>query len=279
VLITYVFVMFNATPCPNPAIRLNLASPSWRKYLLYLAFSLGFHGCLLLAFSFWKVAREPQPEQRVVLLEVRNLMPRQARPGERSSAPAPGSNLIGGLAVPEPGALGVLPAEPHASRALRAGVKIAATEPAPIERSEKPRLAERSDTLSFPSPAETLLKALSGNALEPIPPAPAAAEVEGGYTQETALEWKGRQRQLLRSLQLSFPELLAEKGLEVDVEAAFAVAPSGQVIRVEITRSSGFASVDRAVEQAMYNTLFEASSGEAEDQGRIRLHFRLERKQ
>jgi TonB family protein len=279
VWIAFIFVMSNTAPCPNPAIRLNLASPSWRKYLVCLAFSLGFHGCLLLAFSFWKVAREPQEEQRVVLLEVRNLMPRQSRTGERSPSTAWNSNLVGGLAVPEPGELSILPAEASTSRALRAGAKTAAAEPAPIERSERPRIAERSDTLSFPSPAETLQKALSGNAREPAPPAPAAAEAEGGYTQETALEWKGRQRQLLRGLQLSFPELLAEKGLEVDVEAAFAVAPSGQVTRVEIVRSSGFASVDRAVEQAMYNTLFEASSGEAEDQGRISLHFRLERKQ
>jgi TonB family protein len=63
----------------------------------------------------------------------------------------------------------------------------------------------------------------------------------------------------------------------VDVVAAFAVAPNGQVTRVEIMRSSGFASVDRAVVQALHNALFDASPGDAEDQGRISFHFRLER--
>jgi TonB family protein len=151
-------------------------------------------------------------------------------------------------------------------------------ETALIERSEKPRLAEPSDELSFPSPEETLLGALGGGARGRGTSETTVAETEGGYTQETALEWKGRQRQLLRGLELKFPELLAEKGLEVDVEAVFAVAPSGQVTRVEITRSSGFASVDRSVEQAMYNTLFEISSAQEEDQGHISFHFRLERK-
>jgi len=46
---------------------------------------------------------------------------------------------------------------------------------------------------------------------------------------------------------------------------------------VEITRSSGFASVDRAVEQALRNALFEEAAGE--DPGRIHIRFRFERKQ
>jgi len=256
-----------------------LNTVTFPRYVLYLAFSLGMHACLFLILFFWKVAQEPQPEPRTVLLEVRSLKPSQFRPGERFSAPAASaSTLVGGLALPEPGVLSLAWAEPRTSRTVRARVAADIRETAPIERTEKPRLAERSDELSFPSPEETLSGALSGGARERGIPTSAAAEAEGGYRQETALEWKGRQRQLLRGLELKFPELLAEKGLEVDVEAAFAVAPSGQVTRVEITRSSGFASVDRSVEQAMYNTLFEVSSGQEEDQGRISLHFLLERK-
>jgi TonB family protein len=84
-------------------------------------------------------------------------------------------------------------------------------------------------------------------------------------------------RTLLLRPRLGFPVLLLEKGLEVDVEAAFIVAPSGQVTRIEITRSSGFASVDREVEQALRDALFAESS--QEDSGRIQFRFRLERKQ
>ena len=61
------------------------------------------------------------------------------------------------------------------------------------------------------------------------------------------------------------------------MEAAFIVAPSGQVTSVVITRSSGFASVDREVEQALRDALFAESS--QEDSGRIQFRFRLERKQ
>ncbi len=250
-----------------------------RRYLLYFAFSAGFHACLFLAFFFWKVVQEPQPEPRTVLLEVKGLEPRSSRSAERAPAPKASSSVLSsGLAIPEPGYLRLVSEESRTSRAAKAGITADFREPAAIARNEKPRLVQPSDAFSFPSPAETLRGALAGSDREQVPSSSAAGAAEGGYTQETALEWKGKQRQMLRRLELGFPELLAEKGLEVDVEAAFAVAPSGQVTRVEITRSSGFASVDRSVEQAMYNTLFEASSGEEEDQGRISLHFRLERK-
>ena len=61
------------------------------------------------------------------------------------------------------------------------------------------------------------------------------------------------------------------------MEATFKVAPNGQVTHVEITRSSGYSAVDRAVERALSNYLFEASTTDEEDTGRIRFRFRLER--
>ena len=98
-----------------------------------------------------------------------------------------------------------------------------------------------------------------------------------GYIPSTALEWKAGGRSLLLRPRLRYPELLLEKGLEVDVEADFVVAPNGQVASVQITRSLGFASVDREVEQALRDALFAESS--QEDSGRIQFRFRLERKQ
>ncbi|MBN1835339.1 MAG: TonB family protein, partial [Spirochaetales bacterium] len=74
-----------------------------------------------------------------------------------------------------------------------------------------------------------------------------------------------------------FPEVLLQEGQEVDVEATFKVAPNGQVTQVEIIRSSGYSTVDRAVERALADYLFEASAGEQEDTGRIQFRFRLER--
>jgi TonB family protein len=250
-----------------------------RRYLPYVAFSLLLHGCLLLVFAFWKVTQEQQPEQRRVLLEFRRQAPRQPRSAGRSPALlGQAADAAAGLRVPDAGVLALPKPDLRTPQAARARVSAGSAEPVRIERTEKPRLAERGNPPSFPSAAETLQEALSGAAREAAVSSLEPTGAVGGYTQETALEWKGRQRQLLRSPELRFPELLAEKGLEVDVEAAFAVAPNGQVTRVEISRSSGFASVDRTVVQALYNTLFEVSSGEEEDQGRISFHFRLERR-
>jgi TonB family protein len=109
------------------------------------------------------------------------------------------------------------------------------------------------------------------------PPIGDIAPETAGYMPPAALEWRTGGRSLLLQPRLRFPELLLEKGLEVDVEAAFIVAPSGQVTSVVITRSSGFASVDREVEQALRDALFAESS--QEDSGRIQFRFRLERTQ
>jgi TonB family protein len=160
----------------------------------------------------------------------------------------------------------------------------------PIRLPDSPPLvAEATGTAAAPTP-EQLLRGLAAGRSEPAAAAGAdraAATGVGpesgtnaeptGYMQATALEWKAGERSLLQQPRLGFPKLLLEKGLEVDVEAAFVVAPSGQVVRVEITRSSGFASVDREVEQAMLDALFAESS--REDSGRIQFRFRLERKQ
>jgi TonB family protein len=249
-----------------------------RRYLPYVAFSIAFHGCLLLAFSFWKIAREPLPESRKVILEFHSRALRQSpSAGQRSDPLAQDFSRVRGLRVADAGALPLPAAAPRIAGEAHAKASASAEAPSSIERTEKPRLSQPGDSLVFPSAAETLKKALTEAGGAPLPSTPQATAAAGGYKQETALEWKDRQRQMLRSPELRFPELLAEEGLEVDVEAAFAVAPNGQVTRVEIMRSSGFASVDRAVVQALHNTLFDASPGDREDQGRISFHFRLER--
>jgi TonB family protein len=107
--------------------------------------------------------------------------------------------------------------------------------------------------------------------------APAGAEAEHRYLDSGALEWRGRERKVLRAVRPEFPEVLRQEGLGVDVQATFTVAPSGQVTQVEITRSSGYASVDRAVVRALMNYLFEASDTDAADIGEQQFSYRLER--
>ena len=110
-----------------------------------------------------------------------------------------------------------------------------------------------------------------------LSPAAATVEQERRYLQSGALEWRGRERKVLRAVRPEFPEVLRQEGLGVDVEASFTVAPNGQVTEVDITRSSGYASVDRAVVRALKNYLFEPSDIGQDDVGVQRFSYRLER--
>jgi len=137
--------------------------------------------------------------------------------------------------------------------------------------TEKPVLPGRSIAVAPPRPEELLAREIET-------PAPASQlPEENGFTRAGALEWRGRERKLLKTAGIPFPDILLEEGLEVDVAAVFSVAPSGQVIDVDIVRSSGYASVDRAVERAILSYLFEVSDDTSADVGEIRYRFRLER--
>jgi TonB family protein len=82
---------------------------------------------------------------------------------------------------------------------------------------------------------------------------------------------------LLKTAGITFPDILLEEGLEVDVVAGFTVAANGQVIEVDIIHSSGYPSVDTAVQRALRSYLFEPSADSSEDVGQIQVRFRLER--
>ena len=240
-----------------------------RRTLPYLGFSLACHAALLGVLLFWKLPLSRQPDERRVVLEFAR--PASNRPLALPASPAAAAPLPG-LAVPEGGKLAV-PVRPTGGRS--AGVRVAV--PAETMRRAGP---DRPEPAPIPSGLAVPAPSAATRGLLETAPAPAAAQpvpaAKGGYTQSAALEWLGRERSLLRGPEIGFPDLLLEKGLEVDVEASFTVSAGGQVVRVEITRSSGFASVDRAVEQALRNALFEEAAGE--DPGKIHIRFRLERK-
>ena len=259
-----------------------------RKDVPYLVVSLAAHAGLLVLLLLWRLPPEPEPPSRRVLLEFRRAAPSRL---PAAGLPARARREVPGLRVPEGGRL----AMPPAAGAPAEPARRTATLPEIPRLSGAPaRVSEATGAAALPSP-DRILRALAG--ISGAEPAAAAgqrgtdggAAVAGtaaagtairepaGYMPTTALEWRAGGRTLLLQPRLGFPELLLEKGLEVDVEAAFIVAPSGQVTRIEITRSSGFASVDREVEQALRDALFAESS--QEDSGRIQFRFRLERKQ
>jgi len=236
------------------------------KALPYLLFSLIAHGGLLLTLLLWRIPPEPEPAQRRV-----ELVFGRPAPGRRTAARQKQAQALPGLPVPEGRALSPPPARAGGGKAVLLPEAPRSLPGAP------PRVSEARGTAALPTAAQVLRGLLPEPAAAPAPSAVSEAPAEpAGYTPATALEWNEGERTLLRRPRLRFPQLLLDKGLEVDVEAAFVVAPDGQVIRVQITRSSGFASVDREVEQALRDALFAESS--REDAGRIQFRFRLERK-
>jgi TonB family protein len=242
------------------------------NYGRYLLVSLAIHLCLVLLLFLLKGPQAPELIPRRVVIEFSAPIERSpaAVIPERSRLPdLEPRELAGSLKMLGPKALSV-PGAGTAVVPLQESRDIGGDRVRYIAE-EKPVLPKRSISVAPPPPGELLAREIET-------PAPASSlPEENGITRAGALEWKGRERKLLKTAGIPFPDILLEEGLEVDVAAVFSVAPSGQVIEVDIVRSSGYASVDRAVERALLSYLFEASDDTSTDVGEIQYRFRLER--
>jgi len=241
-----------------------------RKAVPFLVSSLALHAALFGLLLWWQPRAAPAPRAQRVLLEFQR-SPLAGSPARRRA----GGAALPGLPVPVGGPLSI----PTGAGERRQDLTRTATPPETLSltSNERPRPAAPSASPALPAPAEVLRGLLPAGTKDPAPPAAEASRaVAGGIEPSTALEWEGKERTLLRGPDIRFPDLLLDKGLEADVEASYVILPTGQVARVQITRSSGFASVDRAVEQALGNVLFAEAAGE--EAGRIHIRFRLERK-
>jgi TonB family protein len=91
--------------------------------------------------------------------------------------------------------------------------------------------------------------------------------------------WEGAPRTLLARPRLSFPKSLREYGLETECEARITVSPSGTVVQVEITKSSGYIEIDANVETALRGYVFARDYGFTRKNavGNVRIRFRLEK--
>jgi TonB family protein len=240
------------------------------NYRLYFLVSLAIHVGLVLLLFLLKGPQAPELIPRRVVIEFSPhlerspsaVAPEQTRLPDLEPQELAGSLKMEGpktLSVPGAGAVALQESRDVGGDRLR------------YTATEKPVLPKRSIAVAPPRPEELLSREIET-------PAPALQlPEENGFTRAAALEWKGRERKLLKTAGIPFPDILLEEGLEVDVAAVFSVAPSGQVIDVDIVRSSGYASVDRAVERALLSYLFEASDDTSTDLGEIQYRFRLER--
>lgn len=242
------------------------------NYRLYLLVSLAIHLCLFLLLFLLKGPQAPELISRRVVIKFSPSLERRpsAVSPEQSRLPdLEPRELAGSLQMQGPKTLSV-PGTGAAAVPLQE-VRDMGSDRLRYTAEEKPVLPKRSISVAPPRPEELLAREIE----TPVPPS--LLPEEDGISRAGALEWKGRERRLLKTAGIPFPDILLEEGLEVDVAAVFSVAPSGQVIEVDIVRSSGYASVDRAVERALLSYLFEASDDTNTDVGQIRYRFRLER--
>ncbi len=242
------------------------------NYRLYLLISLVIHLCLFLLLFLLKGPQAPEPVSRRVVIEFSPPLERSSpavKPEQTRLPDLEPRELAGSLKMEGPKTLSV-PGAGAAAAPLQESRDIGGDR-LRYTVTEKPVLPNRSISVAPPRPEELLAREIETSA--PASPLPE----ENGITRTGALEWKGRERKLLKTAGIPFPDILLEEGLEVDVAAVFSVAPSGQVIEVDIVRSSGYASVDRAVERAVLSYLFEASDDTGTDVGEIHYRFRLER--
>ena len=94
---------------------------------------------------------------------------------------------------------------------------------------------------------------------------------------EQAIGWEGAPRAVVRRIYPRFPSVLSASGQEVEGEARITVDSSGSVVRVEITRSTGYIEVDASVEAALRDYLFSRVDGKGDALGTVRFRFRLEK--
>jgi TonB family protein len=239
---------------------------------LYFLISLGFHLCLVLLLLLMKGPQVAEVVPRRVVIEF-------SQNRERTlPAVAPEQTWLPDLA----------PQELAESLKMQGPRTLAMPGTKSTVDSPQPKLSIGGERLTYATAEKPLLPQLSSPAAAPLLPAqlpatelatpPALTPLEeSGFSEAGALEWRGRERKLLKTAGITFPNILLEEGLEVDVVAVFTVAANGQVIEVDVVRSSGYASVDTAVQRALYSYLFEPSDDSSEDVGQIQYRFRLER--
>jgi TonB family protein len=263
-----------------------------RSVYPYLLVSLGLHLLVLLMLLILTGPQPPEVRQRRVVIEfsrreVHPVPSGEPRPAEilvPQAEPLSGSLDLSGpstLSAPSGRMPGLPERMPGVPERLPEHSRPTRARGWPGSRIELPAEAEKASVA--PEPGFHVSMPDLEDILDDVPSAaaPEAKDVsesrEHGTLASGALEWRGRERKVLKSVRPEFPAVLLQEGQEVDVEATFRVAPNGQVTRVDIYRSSGYAVVDRAVEQALLNYLFEPSGVDDEDTGKIRFSYRLER--
>jgi protein TonB len=235
-----------------------------KKTLPWIA-SLGVHAVLV----FVPVGLSVSPS-RPPVEELRVTVSLAAGPGIAAERAGSGFALGNGAAValPKPGGrsarLAALPSPPVSIRPL----------PSVSPLDDRPAMLP-SDALPLPS-AQEILADLQDSAPRldtDTPDAAPGAQVRGG----AQIAWPGSPRKIIRWRDPEFPSVLSATGQGAECEARITVAPSGTVIRVEMTKSSGYTEIDASVEAALRDNVFSRVSGTTNAVATVKYRFRPEK--
>ena len=180
------------------------------------------------------------------------------------------------------GAPGTGRGEPQSGRGAAAGTPAPTSAPASVSAGTAEQ-APRTSGLSTEAVPVLGSRGAPDNAVptptagDVLADAASVSPVATGSPSGTMVAFEGVQRRLIRKRNPEFPTVLSAIGQEVDVDARIAIAPSGNVTRVEITRSSGYIEIDASVEAALRDYLFSRINERKDTVGTIRFRFRLER--
>ena len=214
----------------------------------------------------------------LALVSIRQPVREPRSPVLRLTLPDPGSaREPSGAAAPHPATASTASVGPDASGAFAARSQLVlptgADGPPAVHAPAVGRLLVGSGGL-LPAPATALAGAVSpyrsGAAPAPVPVS--AAEAPPPLPTVTRYGLPA----LRRGIALPYPEELIARGIEADVTLRLTVAEDGSVTGVEVLQSSGLATVDIQVQQALRQYLF-AASAEGPAAGTVQVRYRLER--
>jgi TonB family protein len=267
-----------------------------------VAASLLLHAALVLLLALaaapWSLVTDDLPEHVVLRLTPAQPEPggtdapeaAPARPGPGSSSRTVRSESADDAVVP---ALDAKPADRGGTSTHVPLPKdlMASPQPLPLPLAERPVPPAPAQPLPATMPRMEPRETLPAPDLHPSPAdllselssagsgAPRGARASGTGIPTTSVIPAGSygSRSPLSQPLPAFPESFRREGREAEVGARIWIDPTGAVVRVELTRSSGDTAVDNAVERALRGYLFAPADGVSIDVGVVTFHFRLEK--
>lgn len=241
-------------------------------FKLGLLISVGVHFSLIVFFPLWRMT--PVPKPKIIPVALINVKP--VSKVKKASAPPPSKEKFKKKVIPKVLPVKITPQPSENLPVVNPRVKYESKIEIPFPSPRlKPVIAQRKIEGVFKKEKE-VKRFIPGSPIDVGLPAKIASPVYGqipSFTPSTGTEKEGKSaitgkeaspirfrglgtRRIEREVYPRYPEEMERKGIEGEGEVMVYVAPSGEVLNVEITKTSGWTAFDEAVRNALYNYRF-----------------------